>query len=173
MTAPAPAYAFTPRALYHADACDFERRFDDLAVALGRAPGYFEPIPLTVWWGLPSTSTEDRILSLRLLGPEALFAIRAFARACADRADGHAARTAVNAVTWADVRAAHAAVLVAAAAAHAAAHAEAAAIASEAAIAAHDAAVAATEAAEAAGFDAKERAAQRADLDRLFLGVSP
>lgn len=49
-------------------ACELDRRIADLRRVL---PDVTEdtPVPLRVWWGLPSTSVEDRWWSLRAVEP--------------------------------------------------------------------------------------------------------
>lgn len=88
-----PAFTITIRPLREAKFCPLRTLLDDLAVVLGRVPDDNEPVPLAVWWSLPSTTAPDRSALLRGVAPrvEAAPLIVAFAEACAERARGYAA----------------------------------------------------------------------------------
>lgn len=156
-------FTITLRDLEYADACDLDKRLDDIAEAIGHAPGEDEPIQLTVWWALPSMSAEDRVRGLCAVEPyaKALPLVVAFAESCAKRAAAPgayaASRAAARAAAYANICAYDATCAAAADAADAAADA---------------AAVVAADASACAGaaYDA-ERDAQARDLERLFLGV--
>lgn len=191
-------------------ACDLETRIADLRRVLPDVTDD-QPVPLRVWWDLPSTSVLDRCWSLRAVEPALparVLGVRAAAAAARrvlhltreqDRPVCLAAVEAAEAWAaepteerrWGVVIAARAAayaadaarvayaVHAARAAAHAANAARAAAHAANAApfVVAYAAAAAAADAAAAAAADAAadddaERAAQRADLDRLLAEVA-
>ena len=65
-------------------ACELEYRVESLEIVLGRTPAEWEQIPLSVWWGLHTTSVRDRFWSLRAVKPWSqaqLLGVRAICRA--------------------------------------------------------------------------------------------
>lgn len=173
-----PAFTITIRALRDADDGFLPRRLTELAEAFGCTPTDDEPIPLAVWWALPSTTASaiDRVGLLRCVEPStgARPLICLFARACAERARGYADAAASSPRAEAAIPTTDAASY-ARDATDAAIHATYAIDTTEAATYAADAATYAAFAAfdcndPDAAYDS-ERAAQRADLERLFLGV--
>jgi len=181
-------------------ACNLDKRIADIRRVLPDVTDN-TPVPLRVWWDLPTTSVENRWWSLRAVEPAlegrrlgvraaclaarrvlpltreqerpvCLAAIEAAEAWAADPTEERARAAAAAADAARAARAADAAD----AAARAARAADAAYAAADAADAAADAAYAAADAAaadDAYAAYAAEREAQRADLDRLLAEVAP
>jgi hypothetical protein len=83
-------YYLSIHMLERSQACDMPERVADLNRVLGREVRPGERIPLTVWWGLPSTSATDRVWSLRCFEDRGAEVAKEVALRALKRARGYA-----------------------------------------------------------------------------------